>query len=147
MGQLSLSDAILLGAMLRPQARYRLFKDGKSCVYGAISEGAGFLHYTEGLKAFPSQIMSAWPLLRERGPCPECKDDMDRYDLLWHLNDTHEWSRERIAGLVRTWETPEQVAALPSGGEIRAGTPDEGGKVCDDSLSRVGACPRAEEGG
>jgi hypothetical protein len=41
-GTLKLSEAIRIGAKLRPQCRGNYFEDGKSCVLGAAWEGAGF---------------------------------------------------------------------------------------------------------
>ena len=40
-GKLKLSEAIRIGARIRPQCRYDAFRNGKSCAWGAAWEGSG----------------------------------------------------------------------------------------------------------
>lgn len=59
---LKLSEAIRIGARLRPQCKVRLFSDGKSCALGAAYEGAtgktcGYRDYSLVKMQFP-QLLS-----------------------------------------------------------------------------------------
>jgi len=59
---LKLSEAIRIGAKMRPQGRLAMFSDGKSCAFGAAYEGIGG-NYREGMHLFetPSDFFgSVW---------------------------------------------------------------------------------------
>lgn len=65
-GTLKLSEAIRIGAKLRPQGLGHAFKDGKSCAWGAAYEGVGG-EYNESLgysnlvcDYLPSHFMQAF---------------------------------------------------------------------------------------
>lgn len=114
-----LSDAILKGAKLRPQAHGQFYFQGRSCVLGAAMEGAfgadEFAMYVNAgtaqtpgfaLRALMLKLETLYPVLNDlwTRPCPVCG-----YPPAWamvtpplrnwliHLNDDHKWSRERIA--------------------------------------------------
>jgi hypothetical protein len=101
-----LSDAIRLGAMIRPQAFFGLFKDGGSCALGAALEAIrgdeadmeGFLHQFSDTAAIGVVL------------CPGCEPGRRQYGpldaVVAHLNDFHRWSRERIADWVASCEPP-----------------------------------------
>lgn len=102
-----LSEAIRLGAMLKPQAFGGLFKNGGSCALGAAldaigaSLGVGFRYRLE-LFDDASAI--------DAGRCPQCGRFVDVRGLglvdsmITHLNDQHHWTREAIADFVATVE-------------------------------------------
>ncbi len=106
-----LSEAIRLGAMLRPQAFHGLFKDGGSCALGAALDAMGITDeeaFQRRLSLFEgaSQIRVMVP------PCCRCLVDLHEVDaVIVHLNDTHQWTREQIADWV---ETLEQASAEPA---------------------------------
>lgn len=107
-----LSEAIRLGAMLKPQGfgsmhpreavesqRYclgiRVIE--KSCALGAAQD-AGY--------------RGDW-LTKTLAPCPGCSDGAHWWitTAVMHLNDMHHWTRERIADWVETIENQQQPAA------------------------------------
>lgn len=103
-----LSEAIRLGAMLKPQAFGDLWRDGgrTSCALGAAYEALGFgpgsdvednEHVPRGIRDF----------LEEPSACPVCKRENRIGLTVTHLNDAHKWTRERIADWVATVEPAE----------------------------------------
>lgn len=83
------------GAMLRPQA-YGHFLENTSCAFGAALEAIGGLGENDGLP---------WPeLLHRVVRCPAFESDKSAINVVMHLNDQHQWTREQIAGWVETLE-------------------------------------------
>lgn len=111
---MKLSEAIRLGAMLRPQAfgdfvkRYPDSKSGllvsATCALGAACEAAGI-----SIDAFDSltisQEMEMFPLHAKsvHFPC-QCRGFLRLRAAVAHLNDHHRWTRERIADWVEEQE-------------------------------------------
>lgn len=119
---LKLSEAIRLGALMKPQHHNRdeffvvvpaPVKPGDilhlsenqecSCVMGAAIDAAGLEHGDGG----PIDAQKGWPrpwrpvLHLQEEPCPECgRRHGCVYDILIRLNDDHRWTRERIADWV-----------------------------------------------
>jgi hypothetical protein len=108
---MKLSDAIREGAKLRPQA-FGAYQDalGGSCALGAAYEAFALRDNAA------YGVACAEPFFRERRnpwgtllrtlrdtPCPDC-GYMHYEDQITHLNDTHKWTRERIADWVATQE-------------------------------------------
>lgn len=85
--KLKLSDAIRIGARIRPQCRLDPFRDGKSCAIGAAYEGATG-EYNEEMDMCDIRdelrIRGIWPLTLPTSA-------------IWPLNDCERWSREQIA--------------------------------------------------
>lgn len=115
---LKLSDAILAGSRLRPQAFGAYFTgstraDACSCAIGAAYEvtfpGKPLTHDVVVLD-FDRSLAAAFPLLKSEKElyCPECAGDEAFHDnlcnVLLHLNDTHRWTRERCADYVKGFE-------------------------------------------
>src|SRR5690348_3552204 len=97
---MKLSEAIRLGATLRPQGFGRFIADGKSCAWGAAYEAIG----SEGgpTAVDPSEWFWFYTIPFN---CPECgADERKTGDVIIHLNDFHHWTRERIADWVATIE-------------------------------------------
>jgi hypothetical protein len=89
-GKLKLSEAIRIGARIRPQCTGRWFSDGKSCVIGAAIEGAGWRE--EAQKYEQVEHVSPWHWLEVRfGSVPYAVVDQ-----MWRKNDAGK-SRESIA--------------------------------------------------
>ena len=100
---MKLSEAILLGSMLRPQGHGWLFKDGKSRAIGSALEASGTPYqeylageggslYKEAIKKFPNLITLEYEITN--------KNDFG-------------WSRERIAEWVTVFEYSEDVVKKP----------------------------------
>jgi len=114
---MKLSTAIRLGAMLKPQA-YDGSATDATCALRAACEALGIkderrptgtLNYTA--------LRAAYPLLwsTEHG-CPACvanADGADVLDRVYHLNDWHRWTRERIADWIATIEPQEPAVEAP----------------------------------
>jgi hypothetical protein len=108
-----LSEAMRLGAMIRPQVKYLIFaraSDGAlgSCALGAAYEAAGMAIATERFIWDYSAVSPEWlRLLGHRvSPCPVCGSHAWRRlgFSVTHLNNDHGWSRERIADWVQAIE-------------------------------------------
>ena len=110
---MKLSEAIIAGAKLRPQAFGHYFTgttrtDACSCVVGCVYEAtfedAVLSH--DALVNQIEQLCSRFDLLRghEKMYCPECAGEECKHDcllnILIHLNDDHRWTREQIAAWV-----------------------------------------------
>jgi hypothetical protein len=103
-----LSEAILLGAMMRPQAFRALFTDDGACALGGALLAVG----ATGEPALRS-VRNQWPwAFAVSANCPDCARSCPVFGVITHLNDNHRWTREQIA----TW-----VAGIePAGGLSRA---------------------------
>ena len=104
---MKLSEAIRLGATLRPQG----FGPKAGCVLWAAAEAVGGIGpspYSDENYFTPdfSQLFDRFPILWANRTCPVCRDrrfqrkTTNLCTVLWHLNDKHHWSREDIAQLV-----------------------------------------------
>ncbi len=118
MNSIPLSEAIKLGAMLHPQAfgayanvylgRVQLMGETigfvevqATCALGAALEAAGKLEiHGEIWQQGDIWQQFQFPELEVVGVCPDCKARGKLGQLIPHLNDTHRWTRERIAGWV-----------------------------------------------
>jgi hypothetical protein len=102
-----LSEAIRLGAMLRPQAFGKMFRtvrgEMRSCALGAAAEALGESPYDSFAPLFDAMRM-----------CPMGCGWTSVGSLIPHLNDEHRWTRERIADWVETVEIPEAAVVSVS---------------------------------
>ncbi len=107
-----LSEAIRLGAMIRPQAFWYYFRDGASCAFGGALEAVG-MDYTETPASAPDAVRLRWPWLwKTDGPCPACLGHATPRQIIAHLNNNHRWTREQIADWVESLEAREESRAL-----------------------------------
>jgi hypothetical protein len=124
-----LSEAIRLGAMLKPQAFGRYFDQGRSCAMGAALEARGFCAASND---FPTQVSEEWWPWTRNGDarCPMLcaawkRDWHERPDcfraVIAHLNDSHKWTREQIADWVATVEPAETPDAQATTDDVRGG--------------------------
>jgi hypothetical protein len=109
---MKLSEAIRLGAMMRPQA-FSCYTDGiGTCVWGAANEAIG-LPANHGF----FETEGEWSVADQASRCPIAKC-VRRFrvvsSIIQHLNDEHRWTREKIADWVETIEaqhdTPQPAA-------------------------------------
>ena len=124
---MKLSEAIRLGAMMRPQGKYNYMMNGRSCAIGAALEAIGIpvrdrgndfsrdneREALEELKRRPE--IKEWSALNKKKNthCPSCEyvDQGNFSGVISHLNNSHDWTRERIAEWVATIELAETVEA------------------------------------
>lgn len=112
---MKLSEAIRLGAMLRPQwfGEFNFRTDGNtSCALQAALESIG---RGKCLPRMHDEAEEVWPWIKEQVvQCPVCTEDIVR-DVSCiigvHLNDRHRWTRDRIADWVATIE-PSLVLSI-----------------------------------
>lgn len=103
------SEAIRLGAMMKPQAFGTSFDGIGTCANGAARDAIGLLGNVNG------DIGRLFPLgLKVMELCAVCGKLLSVPSVggfIAHLNDDHEWTRERIADFVETMESqPADVA-------------------------------------
>ena len=123
---MKLSEAIRLGAMLKPQAFGGVNSTKGTCALGAAFEAAGLpIQYGAVVGGLNSRshlgsptwhvvVPPAWfDLGQQITTCPECSFNNAISEVIPHLNDHHKWTRERIADWVATIEAQrEQQAEL-----------------------------------
>ncbi len=99
---MKLSEAIRLGAMLRPQIKLRNRSELGTCAFGAAEDAAGMR--MESIREWE------WVQARRANECPVCGRGISIANVISeHLNDTHDWTRQQIADWVETIE-PQPVA-------------------------------------
>lgn len=105
-----LSEAILLGSIGTEQGFGKTIDEGKACAAGAAFVAIGILNrddkYDSRLIAQSfMQLSEYWPWVLRDTICPICKVYNNiNYIIAWHLNDSHRWTRPRIAEWVATQE-------------------------------------------
>lgn len=113
---MQLSDAIRLGAMLKPQGFEALLDDGRTCALGAAIEAVGGV-IREG-QTYPGRaIYRRWPLLKTLilNPCPGYnRRRVQVAAVISAMNDTEHWTRQQIADWVETLESPAPAPTLAS---------------------------------
>lgn len=103
---MKLSEAIRLGAMLKPQAHGRIDAVTSSCALGAAADALGM---KPTIKRYV-WLSRQYQFLLEPAHCSRCHalfvDCV--MDMIYHLNDSHGWTRERIADWVETLEAAQE---------------------------------------
>ncbi len=88
-----LSEAIRLGAMMKPQAFRALFTGDGACALGAALLAVGAAH-EQALRS----VRNRWPwAFTVSANCPSCGRSCPVFGVITHLNDNHCWTREQIA--------------------------------------------------
>jgi hypothetical protein len=111
-----LSEAIRLGAMLKPQGFGATVMRSRhvetSCTLRAACDALGV-----DVSEYPYGEMAArYPFLRGL-PCPACGGTDGGHTgvyVVFHLNDVHKWTRERIADWVATVEPQSGPESEPA---------------------------------
>lgn len=112
---MQLSEAILLGAMMKPQAFRVLVTDDGACALGAALLAVGAVSEQSA-----RSVLSRWPwAFTVSATCPGCSRSHAVFGIITHLNDNHRWTRERIAKWVAGIE-PTDLFPRPRGGRMRA---------------------------
>jgi hypothetical protein len=107
-GKIRISEAMRLGAMQTPQAFGTLFEPQttgfwlwKKTVTATCAMGAA-LHAVGNIYLYQDHW---FPVLMRPAACPACGQRNSTVEnTIMHLNDSHEWSRERIADWVEKIE-------------------------------------------
>lgn len=112
------SEAIRLGAMLGPQAfgclRRRMKSGTQYCASGGALEAIGKFPACSGDGGLI--IWQTWPWAEARLadlPCG-CFGGTTTTEAVFHLNDIHRWTRERIADWVETIEREHGLTEAPA---------------------------------
>jgi hypothetical protein len=109
-----LADAILHGALHRPEQAFGHYYEGRraSCALGAAYEGMYRLP-DDAENVRPRHLERLFDCLENTlRTCPEgCKKRLALNAMILHLNDDHQWSRERIA----QWVAPPAAPKAPEG--------------------------------
>lgn len=112
---MQLSEAIQLGAMMKPQAYSQtLTRDGRTCAFGAAFDALGCL--TEIMDTpFELLVSAQWPWIRTcvEHPAMPMTLRWPVFDIILSLNDRDKWTREQIASWVATIEPASEAAAEP----------------------------------
>ena len=113
---LTLSTAIRLGSLLRPQGFGKYFLNKKSCALGAAFEAMGGQLIEFGMH--DGDVRQQFPELARGVRCCWCRNAIvvDMLKFVAHLNDDHKFSREAIADLLE-----EPGAAMQRGQAQEAG--------------------------
>lgn len=118
-----LSEAIYLGSKLHKQAFRAYYNvNNKSEVTSTCAFGAAMVAVGELCHVGHATVL--WPWINNRVKCPHCGGERAAKNIIMELNDSHRWSRERIADWVATVE------------------PQEGGgkEECEEERGREVAC-------
>ena len=118
MSEMTLSEAMRLGAMLKRQGFASLLAPNpdESCALRAAADAVGI--------PTPADLMVDYLAMRKRfsilNSAARCHlDGCEGYgvdtlgDLVWHLNDVHRWTREQIADWVETIERRAEAEGQP----------------------------------
>ncbi len=113
-----LSEAIRLGAMLRPQTEHFYFQGGKSCALGGALEATGTLYgdvewANDDLKMRWPWVFTTRALCPDTLQCPVCENASVR-NVIARLNNEHRWTREQIADWVEVFEAHDQPDSAPA---------------------------------
>jgi hypothetical protein len=113
---MKLNEAIRLGAMLKPQSYKDLLDPGgRTCALGAAVDALGLYRNNADFAFELHDLFTRYPFIHKASRCPACLPvvgfvrrrlnwEYDVEDVIAHLNDDHEWTRERIADWVATIE-------------------------------------------
>ena len=99
------SDALIIGSAITTQIRGTLTdgKDGR-CALGAMCEAAGIDMVGWAFGNPYSAILHRFPIMSQSFSHPVWGTSASLYQIVYNLNDAHNWSRERIAAFMRDCE-------------------------------------------
>lgn len=109
---MTLSEAIRLGAMATTQGcgSLSLMSDTAPCALGA-ARMAGGIKCDTTMSAYVA-LLSRWPVLGSAVAHPFRGDGWRVVDVVWTLNDSHNWTREQIADWVEAVEAQQADHAV-----------------------------------
>lgn len=102
---MKLSEAIRLGAMNKPRGFGGASMATRSATWCALGAALGAIgrRVTCDLDGYGA-VMHVWPFVSAESSCPACAKPTSVVEIVWHLNDIHDWPREQIADWVETVE-------------------------------------------
>jgi hypothetical protein len=106
MSELTLSEAIRIGAMLKPQGTGGFGDDGTSCALRAAMDATTIGYSKYGIDY--SEQLEHWPVLARQVDPPVEMEERSVIHIIWVLNDSRRWTREAIADWVETLEPARQ---------------------------------------
>ena len=114
---MKLSEAIRLGAMIRPQVIGGYVEHG-TCALGAAADASGIPAAFDTIQNRPcidyTALADRFPVLHAMVDHPAATLVTDCVEsIIWELNDVCHWTREAIADWVATIEPQETPAATP----------------------------------
>lgn len=107
---MQLSEAIRLGAMLKPQAFTSDGSQGKSCALRAAGDALGIPELMPNVLDY-ARFYTRYPYLAIEDAHPVTGMRDARLSLIYFLNDIDHWTREQIADWVATIEPAEVECA------------------------------------
>lgn len=110
---MKLSEAIRLGAMLKPQGFDHYEEDGHTCAVGAARDAGGDKAHAQWIQ-LEAQLKGRCPLCGPVYTEDELFGTYTPVSVVPHLNDFHRWSREQIADWVQTIEDAHVPAQEPA---------------------------------
>ncbi len=125
-----LSEAIRLGAMMKPQGFGHYFYNGKSCGIGAAVDAIGRNSICGQDYLNRNEIEKEFPIINMAASCHECGVLFNGSPFAYpatiggtiaHLNDDHRWTRERIADWVELQEGLPELTEPVETAKIGAG--------------------------
>jgi hypothetical protein len=112
-----LSEAIRLGAMMRPQTRGRMRSlGGWTCALGAALDAVGDLDARMPNAESIQRVVAKWPIAASLVQHPANVYWSSMKSIIVDLNDEHKWTREQIASWVETVELQQAADAVASCG-------------------------------
>lgn len=116
---MTLSEAIRIGAMLKPQAFGGCHVTGATCALGAAVEAIGALRLcVNGYMPTDDAIAALatrWPYIDSVVSNPITGDGGDLSFVIFELNDTHRWTRDQIADFVESIERSLEPSVAKDG--------------------------------
>lgn len=118
---MKLSEAIRLGAMLRPHGHGAILRRNATCALGAALEAVGLLtDWEQASRNNPFGNWDAWwknvpfsAVLWAKATHPLHGAEQPISNIIVSLNDSHGWTREAIADWVATVEPQEEAKQPP----------------------------------
>lgn len=115
---MKLSEAIRLGATMKPQIRMAYHSTRGTCAIGSALDACGELQPVSAPNSnYIPVIQRLWGwAYKSSTPCPKCAMGVSgSYTVIGvavHLNDSHMWTREQIADFVELLEPlPVEIPA------------------------------------
>lgn len=106
--ELTLSEAMRLGAMLKPQGSWsNSIWGAETCALGAAADAIGL---QEDSFVRMCGLSCAWPVLMLMTTDPVTGRRNTVTGVIWALNDHHHWTREQIADWVATVESQDSAS-------------------------------------
>ena len=128
---MDLSNAIKLGATMKPHGRGATYKNGCTCAMGAALDAVGLLDAAGDIDVM-SRAGWGWTVDMTKHPLTgeACSYEV----VIFNLNDCHGWTREAIASWVseieKEMEDAEKAKANP--GEIQRENSQDGNMLALD---------------